>query len=148
MAIIKAATAAEQSRPAPDHDRHARSHRHACLRPRKQEERNVKSTTKIWLWLSVILAVGGAVMLYPIGPAAANAIFVLIKIGMVAGLLVLLFSGNKKGFALWAACSAGAIVMTLIKWTGGGSAVFLYVVSIIVDAAMPLGAWKLMRAHK
>jgi hypothetical protein len=67
---------------------------------------------------------------------------------MVAGLLVLLFSGNKKGFALWAACSAGAIVMTLIKWTGGGSAAFLYVVSIIVDAAMPLGAWKLMRAHK
>lgn len=52
---------------------------------------------KTWLWLSVILTVGGAVLLYPIGSVVLNCIFVVVKIGMVAGLLMLLF--RRKNLA-------------------------------------------------
>lgn len=50
-----------------------------------------KSTTlRVWLWISVVAAVMGAFMLYPIGAAGANATFVIIKVGMVASLAALL----------------------------------------------------------
>ena len=58
----------------------------------ENDDRKVKKysrTVKTWLWISVLLAVGGALMLYPIGAAAANAVFVLVKICMVAGLSIL-----------------------------------------------------------
>lgn len=98
-----------------------------------------------WLCISVVLAVAGALLLYPIGSGAANAVFVLIKIGMVSGLLILLFGKKRGGFFLWALCSAGAICMTILKWIGLGQASFLLIGSIIVDFAMPVIAWNLMR---
>ena len=98
-----------------------------------------------WLCISVVLAVAGALLLYPIGSSAANAVFVLIKIGMVSGLLILLFGKKRGGFFLWALCSAGAICMTILKWIGLGQASFLLIGSIIVDFAMPVIAWNLMR---
>lgn len=100
---------------------------------------------KTWLWLSVILTVGGAVLLYPIGSVVLNCIFVVVKIGMVAGLLMLLFRRKKFGFDLWALSSAGAVVMTIIKWSIVGSMSALFVVSIAVDVCMPAGAYVLMK---
>lgn len=100
---------------------------------------------RVWLWLSVVLAAAGGLMLYPIGPAVGNMLFVLIKIGMVYGLLLLLFPGKRPGFALWATCSAAAVIMTLVKWSlSGGS--FLLAASMVVDVCMPLVAWRLLKA--
>lgn len=99
---------------------------------------------KIWLWLSVAMAVAGALLLYPIGPAAANIVFILVKIGMVSGLALLLFFRKKAGFYVWASFSAGAVVMTLIKWRLAGSVSFLIIGSIVVDILMPAVAYALM----
>lgn len=100
---------------------------------------------KTWLILSIVFAVGGAVMLFPIGGEAANTIFVLVKVGMVTGLIILLASQKIGGYCTWATCSILAIVMTAIKWAGGGKQYFLYVLSMIVDIAMPLVAYRIMK---
>ena len=100
---------------------------------------------KIWLWVSIALAIGGAILLYPVGSAAANTVFGFIKLGMITGLLMLLIGGKKAGFPVWAAFSAGAVVMTVIKWTTLGGTVFLLAGSIFVDIAMPTGAYLIMK---
>lgn len=100
---------------------------------------------KTWLILSIVFAVAGAVMLFPIGGAAANTIFVLVKIGMVTGLTILLATRKIGGYCTWATCSILAIFMTAIKWAGGGKQHFLYVLSMIVDIAMPAIAYRLMK---
>lgn len=104
-----------------------------------------KVQTKLWLWLAVLLTIGGAVLLYPIGAPALNILFILVKIGMLAGLAVLLFPKKAYGLAIWAPFSAGAVVMTIVKWSLGGHAVFLFVVSILIDIGMPTGAYFLLR---
>ena len=105
---------------------------------------NWKKPLTLWLWLSVVLAIAGALMLYPVGPAAGNIIFILVKIGMVTGLLLLLLPHKAAGFPLWAICSGGAIAMTVVKWIAAGGGSFLLVGSIVVDAFMPLVAWMLL----
>ena len=100
---------------------------------------------KTWLVVSIVFAVAGAVMLFPIGSAAANTVFVLVKIGMVTGLVILLASQKIGGYCTWATCSILASIMTGIKWAGGGKQYFLYVLSMIVDIAMPLAAYRLMK---
>lgn len=105
----------------------------------------MKKELRIWLWVSVALAAAGALMLYPIGAPAANAAFVVIKVLMVSGLLLMLIAGKKWGWALWAAASAGAVVMTLIKWTTVGGAPLLLGGSIFVDIFMPAGAYLMMK---
>ena len=107
----------------------------------------MSKTMRFWLWLSVLLAVSGALMLYPIGTPALNAVFVAVKIGMVGGLLILLLSGSRKGFWLWAVCSGLAVVMTVCKWMGGGTQIPLYLLSMLVDILMPTGAWKLSKSR-
>lgn len=95
-------------------------------------------------------AAGGrrSLMLYPIGAAAANAVFVLVKICMVAGLFILIFAEKQGGYCLWASASIGAVVMTIIKWhlAGGGS--FLMGGSIFVDIFMPVLLLILMKREK
>lgn len=99
---------------------------------------------RIWLWLSVAAAVCGAFMLYPIGTTAANVFFILIKAGMVTGLIMLL-AGNRYGFCVWGSFSLGAVIMTIIKWAGAGHAEFLFIAAIIVDILMPLAALHIYR---
>ena len=100
---------------------------------------------KIWLWVSVVLAIGGAVMLYPIGTCITNTIFVIIKIGMVSGLMVLIFARKIAGYCIWASFSLGAVVMTIIKISFTGSITFLFIGSIFVDIFMPVIAYLFMR---
>lgn len=93
-------------------------------------------------WTAVVLAIGGALMLYPIGAPALNCAFVIVKILMVSGLLVYIFSGKPRvGFVLWAVASAFAVVMTAIKWGSAMSPttwdIFLYLGSMVVDLGMP-----------
>ncbi|HBN80033.1 MAG TPA: hypothetical protein DD433_01460 [Ruminococcaceae bacterium] len=103
---------------------------------------------KIWLWLSIVLTVAGALFLYPIGTTALNCIFIAVKIGMVSGLLVLLFQKGKAGLLIWALCSAGAVVMTIAKWSIAGRASVLFAVSILVDVCMPAGAYAMLKGKK
>ena len=99
----------------------------------------------IWLWISVALAIGGAILLYPIGGATANVVFGIVKIGMVTGLLMLLIAKKKAGLCVWAAFSVCAVVMTIIKWPTLGGAPLLLAGSIFVDIFMPLGAYLIMK---
>lgn len=105
----------------------------------------MSTTLKVWLWLSVATAVIGALLLYPIGTPVLNVLFVVIKIGMVAGLMALIFAKYKAGFCIWAAFCAGAVVMTCLKWHLAGHATFLIIVSIVVDILMPSVAYTLLK---
>jgi hypothetical protein len=109
---------------------------------KQKDERLNDRKLRIWFMISIAAAVCGAFMLFPIGQAAADVFFVLIKIGMVAG-LILLLKGNRYGFCVWGSCSLGAVVMTIIKWTLAGHASFLFVAAIIVDLLMPSAALRM-----
>ncbi|MEY8763736.1 MULTISPECIES: hypothetical protein [Clostridium] len=100
---------------------------------------------KLWLWLSVVMVIAGALLLFPIGRLALNVVFVIVKIGMLTGLFILLFSRKKFGFYIWALFSVGAVIMTLIKWNIIGSASFLIIASIVVDILMPVVAYMFMK---
>lgn len=102
---------------------------------------------KIWLWIALALAVAGACLLFPIGPAAVNVCFLIIKVGMIVGLLMMLFKGSKSGFWIWVVCSALAVVMTIMKWAGAGETTFLYVSAVIIDILMPVVAG-IMESHQ
>lgn len=99
----------------------------------------------LWLWLSVITVIAGAFLLYPIGISVLNVIFVLIKIGMITGLIILLFLKKKLGFYIWSIFCIGAVIMTIIKWNIIGSTSFLIVGSIAVDILMPAVAYMFMK---
>lgn len=67
-------------------------------------------------WVAIVLAVGGAILLYPIGSGLANLLFVLIKVCMVVGLLAYLFAKQPRtGFWVWTVASCCAVVMTACK---------------------------------
>ena len=93
-------------------------------------------------WAAVVLAVAGALLLYPIGTSALDMVFVLTKICMVAGLLVFIFSDRKAGFVLWACASIIAVCMTIAKWAlapdAGVWSIILYLGSMAVDLGIPL----------
>lgn len=100
---------------------------------------------RIWLWASVAMAIGGALLLFPVGSAAGNLLFAAMKVGMVSGLLTALFCRRRGGLVLWSVCSAGAVACTLLKWSLAGHGSLLLVVSIAADVGMPLMAWHLLR---
>ena len=50
---------------------------------------------------------------------------------------------KKLGFYMWSAFCAGAVIMTIIKWSSMGT--FLIVVSIVVGILMPSIAYVLMK---
>ena len=103
---------------------------------------------RLWLWLSVAAAVIGAVMLYPIGTVLLNTLFVLIKVAMVSGLLLMLLKKAMTGYKVWAVASACAVVMTVFKWYLVGHGSPLYVLAIVTDVVMPLVAYVLLRKAK
>ncbi len=96
-------------------------------------------STKTAAWIAILFAVSGAVLLFPIGKPSLNVLFIIIKICMVTGLLMFLYSGSKRfGFTMWAIASLFAVLMTLLKWSMNGGSVFLYIVSIIADIGFPV----------
>lgn len=96
----------------------------------------------------MMMTAAGAFLLYPIGTAIANQIFVLIKIGMGSGLILLLFLRKKAGFPVWVSFSVGAVIMTLIKWHIMGKVSLLIIGSVAVDILMPVVAYVLMRFNE
>ncbi|WP_446897083.1 hypothetical protein ACSVC9_08605 [Clostridium sp. LBM24168] len=102
---------------------------------------------RLWLWLSVVMVISGVLLLYPIGTSDLNIIFVVVKIGMLAGLAVLLFLRKKLGFYIWALFSMGAVIMTIIKWSMVGRVSFLIIASIAVDILMPAVAYVLIKKY-
>jgi len=111
----------------------------------KENMEHMSKTLVIWLWISVVLAISGALMLYPIGPCAANVIFVIVKVCMVSGLLVMLFAKKIGGYCLWATASGCAVVMTIIKCVVTGSVTFLFIGSMFVDIFMPAMAYYFLK---
>lgn len=100
---------------------------------------------RIWLWISVAMALIGAFLLYPIGLTWANVVFILIKAGMVGGLLIYIFCQKNAGLILWMIYSIGAVIMTIIKIRLTGTVNFLFISSIVADIGMPLVAALLLR---
>jgi len=104
-----------------------------------------KTALRAWLWISVIAAVTGAALLYPIGSAPLNVLFFLIKAGMVAGLLTMLRGSLSSGSRLWTVCSGLAVLMTIMKWAHAGHAEPIFILAIITDIVMPSVACRLQR---
>ena len=103
---------------------------------------------RIWSFLSIIAASAGAFMLYPIGTAVLNVLFVLIKISMVSGLLIMLIRHHCSGLYLWCGASLAAIVMTICKCSLSGEVSALYILAIITDLLMPTVACLLLKQAK
>lgn len=98
--------------------------------------------------MGLILAAAGVFLLYPIGSAPANRIFLIVKACMMAGLLMFLLSERQEtGLKLWAYASVLACACTIYKWvdsTGvSGGMIALYIGSLIVDLALPISLWKM-----
>jgi hypothetical protein len=100
----------------------------------------MNTVTKTWLWLSIATTGIGAFLLYPIGSAMMNVLFIVIKIGMAAG-IILLLAGSSRGFPVWCLFSAGAVAMTILKWHAVGQATVLFITALVVDILMPAAAW-------
>jgi len=102
-------------------------------------------TLRTWLWISVAAAVIGAMRLYPIGTGFADFLFIIVKASMIGGLLTMLLKKDQKGYPVWAWASAGAVLMTLIKWLFAGHFHFIFLLAIAVDLIMPAYACTLSR---
>lgn len=103
---------------------------------------------RICAWVAAAFAAAGAFMLYPIGTAALNFLFILIKICMISGLMIFLFSHDRRsGFILWTIASLFAVLMTIMKWSMDSSRIFLYIVSIIADIGFPVFLGAMIRKH-
>lgn len=111
----------------------------------KDNVRQMGTKLKIWLWVSVLLAVSGAILLFPIGIFLADITFVIVKVCMVTGLLVILIGKRSEGFYLWATASGCAVIMTVIKCIVTWSVTFLFIGSMFVDIFMPAMAFHLLR---
>lgn len=98
-----------------------------------------------WLWFAIITVVVGAFMLYPIGTTLTNVLFIIVKIGMGAGIIALLVTRSMKSFCFWATFSALAVVMTIVKWNLGGAFDPTYALAIVTDIAVPSVALGLLK---
>jgi hypothetical protein len=99
----------------------------------------------VWLWFAMITVVVGAFMLYPIGNPVADVAFLLVKAGMLVGIIWLLVSRKKKAFVLWAVFSALAVVMTLIKWSISGAFDWTFALAMATDVVVPLIGYLLLK---
>jgi hypothetical protein len=90
-----------------------------------------------WLWFAAATVVIGAFMLYPIGTTATNVAFILVKVGMLAGIIALMATGSTKAFVFWAVCSALAVVMTIIKWYLAGAFDWTFALAMATDVIVP-----------
>jgi hypothetical protein len=101
-----------------------------------------------WLWFAAATVVIGAFMLYPIGTTVANIAFILVKIGMFAGIIALMATGSTKAFAFWAVCSALAVVMTIVKWNLAGAFDWTFALAMATDVIVPsVGYYFLARSR-
>lgn len=90
-----------------------------------------------WLWFAAATVVIGAFMLYPIGSTAADLAFVLVKAGMLAGIIWLMRTRATRAFCLWAVCSGLAVVMTVIKWQLAGAFDWTFALAMATDVIVP-----------
>lgn len=107
-----------------------------------------KTGLRVWLWIAVAAAVTGAFMLYPIGPAFWNRLFILIKVGMISGLLMLLWGRDRSGYYFWSAFSLLAVIMTLLKKHYTGHMEGTFILAIATDILMPCIAFFIYRKGK
>lgn len=98
-----------------------------------------------WLWFAAVTVVIGVIMLYPIGTTAANVLFILVKIGMMAGILLFMQKQTKGRFLVWGIFSSLAVVMSLVKWQLNGAFDWTYALAIGTDIVVPTVGWVLSR---
>lgn len=109
------------------------------------KEKPKNTALKGWLWFAAVTVVIGVIMLYPIGQPVWNVIFILVKIGMMAGILLFMRRQSKGSFLVWAVFSALAVVMSLVKWQINGAFSWTYALAIGTDIVVPAVGWALYR---
>lgn len=104
----------------------------------------MSTVLKVWLWISVAAAIVGAFLLFPIGAIALNVVWIVAKVGMIVGLILLLFPKKKVGFNIWVVFCAVAITLAIVNWSAAGFSA-LIIISIVLDVLMPVIAYVMMR---
>jgi hypothetical protein len=94
-----------------------------------------------WLWFAAVTVVIGVVMLYPIGRPVWNVVFILVKIGMMVGILLFMKEQTRGRFCVWAVSSGLAVIMSLIKWNLNGAFEWTYVLAMATDIVVPAVGW-------
>ena len=98
-----------------------------------------------WLWFAAATVLVGAYMLYPIGEPFADVAFLFVKAGMLAGIIWLMRERSRRALGFWAAFSALAVVMTLVKWQLSGAFDWTFALAMATDVIVPLVGWALLR---
>lgn len=109
----------------------------------------------ITAWIAALLCVAGIFTLYPIGSTIMNILFLVVKTGMLAGLLIFLLTRKTRrqmhGLWIWTLFSIGSCLLSVYRLTLLSSLnsanVRMYLLAIAMDLLLPVILWKMYRAQ-
>ena len=102
----------------------------------------MNKSTKIWLWVALVLCAATTVM----NDFSGRALSVVIAVVSLAGLCVLLFAQKKAGYVLMCACYVLSFLVGVSQGlTGEANVVAAVVMSFIGSALVPVITWLFLR---
>ena len=104
----------------------------------------MKKSTKIWLWIALVLCAATTAL----NASSGRYLSVVIALGGIAGLCLLLFREKKAGFYLLCGCYALAFLNGAVSGVLGGTGVVLSVVMSLIDSLLVPGiTWLFLRSQ-
>lgn len=100
-----------------------------------------------WLYFAAVTVIIGVIMLYPIGRVIWDVLFIVIKVGMLAGIIAVMKKRDMKSLAFWAVFSGLAVIMSIIKWQLNGVFVWTYALAMATDIVVPFIGYLLLKAE-
>ena len=94
----------------------------------------MKRTSKIWLWIALVLCVCTT----GLNLAEGRWLSVTIAILSIAGLCALLFAGRRLGYIVMCLCAVGSFAVGVAQNVGALGAVTAVVMSLIGSALVPV----------
>ena len=92
----------------------------------------MKKSTKIWLWVALVICVATTIMNAFMGRTTA----VIIAVVAIAGLAVLLFTERKIGFIVMCVCYTLSFISGVVNGASGETGVLVSVVMSFVGSIM------------
>ena len=108
----------------------------------------MKKSTKIWLWVALIICIATTIMNASMGRTVSAVIAVV----AIAGLCVLLFTQRKFGFTLMCVCYAISCIYSIMGSLGGPNVLVSVIMSVVGSLLIPgitalflRGQWKSLK---
>ena len=105
----------------------------------------MKKSTKIWLWVALVICIATTIMNASMGRTVSAVIAV---VGII-GLCILLFTQRKFGFILMCCCYAVSCIYSIVGSIGGANVLVSIIMSVVGSLLIPgitalflRGQWK------